>query len=431
MKGSFIKNLFQHAFKTSAEKSNITNIDFANAVNHSWIISEHEIQQQSSILRYRTNESYHFRLGDALSQLYDIQKEEISKMHIIFGKEHYSIDRKDEIWDYNIIEKYTEKQTNETIPDIHQFINLIYRNRNKRNVFRGTSNMLLESTIMIHCHPVSQYKKQTAYFNISISIPDFPFPQFHCWKGNDTRLTCRIFTIAYDYATPSQAQAEYNYMKENVDEAELKGYNSLTDAEQLLLKHISPDIGNEFYWGKKAFNDYRYMDAILYLKNVFNNLRDNWYKKGLSSKEMALLTECSYMIGYSYNDMRLYDKAYQYLELAGKANNRSYKYKQELINCMVNSHNLLSIIYIDGFLQDMRNMPDSKRTSEDIHFFYFLLRRKAYILIEMEQLDDAEFILSQLLQKDPDNLVVLKELAYIQHKRKQKDESAQERASKE
>jgi hypothetical protein len=266
MKGSFIKNLFQHAFKTSAEKSNITNIDFANAVNHSWIISEHEIQQQSSILRYRTNESYHFRLGDALSQLYDIQKEEISKMHIIFGKEHYSIDRKDEIWDYNIIEKYTEKQTNETIPDIHQFINLIYRNRNKRNVFRGTSNMLLESTIMIHCHPVSQYKKQTAYFNISISIPDFPFPQFHCWKGNDTRLTCRIFTIAYDYATPSQAQAEYNYMKENVNEAELKGYNSLTDAEKLLLKHISPDIGNEFYWGKKAFNDYRYMDAILYLK---------------------------------------------------------------------------------------------------------------------------------------------------------------------
>ena len=150
---------------------------------------------------------------------------------------------------------------------------------------------------------------------------------------------------------------------------------------------MKPDIGNEYYWGKKAFSEKRYLDAILYLKNIYSILKNKWYKKGLSSNEMNILTECSFLIGFSYNDMKMYDKAYNYLELAGRANNKNYKYKREFINCLVNSKNLLSIIYLDDYLQDMKNINEEKRTPEDLNFFYFLLRRKAFILIEIDQLD--------------------------------------------
>ena len=75
-------------------------------------------------------------------------------------------------------------------------------------------------------------------------------------------------------------------------------------------------------------------------------------------------------------------------------------------------------------------MPDNKRNDEDLRFFYFLLRRKAYILIEMEQFEDAEFILHRLLEKDPDNLIILKELAYIQHQRNQKQSYSREKNEK-
>ena len=74
----------------------------------------------------------------------------------------------------------------------------------------------------------------------------------------------------------------------------------------------------------------------------------------------------------------------------------------------------------------MKNIPEKKRTVDEIDFFYFLLRRKAFVLIEMEQLDDAEYILFRLLEKDPDNSVVLKELAYIQNNRNQKNKTEQE-----
>ena len=149
--------------------------------------------------------------------------------------------------------------------------------------------------------------------------------------------------------------------------------------------------------------------------------RSKWYKKGLSSDEMTMLTECSFLIGFAYNDMKMYDKAYNYLELAGRANSKDYKYKKEFVNCLVNSKNLLSIIYLDDYLQDMKNINENKRTSEDLNFFYFLLRRKAFILIEMDQFDDAEYILSKILEKDPYNEVVLNELAYIQKKRRSDD----------
>lgn len=402
--------------------------DFTGPENHSWIYREHEIHEQLPLPQFRTSSESKLELGVLLNQLFSVSQEEISELSINDAGLLQTISDNLQIWNFNILTPFLPAENN-FLTNKHVFYTLIYRKKPISPLYHDKSTIHTEGAIMIHCVPTGKFKEHTFYLQLTVSLP-----VFHTVSSNshqtDKECACQIFTIAYDFKKPAQAMAEYKYMRESVDHYNDLKLSSLTENEWTLLQHIQPQLGNEFYWGKKAFNTNRHLDAILYFKNVYESLKDTWYKKGLNSKEMTLLTECSYLIGYSYNDLKLYDKAYHYLELAGRSNNKSYKYKKEFINCLVNSRNLLSIIYIDDYLQDLKNLTENKRNEEDLKFFYFLLRRKAYILIEMDQFDDAEYILHRLLEKDPDNLIILKELAYIQHQRKEKETVSKEKQEK-
>ncbi|MEG0992299.1 MAG: tetratricopeptide repeat protein, partial [Bacteroidales bacterium] len=420
---SFLRRLFGYKTPPIPNPYN----DFADFDNHSWIFREHEIHEQLPSTHFRTSSESKFELGYLLTHLYSASQEEVTNFTINDNGILDILTDPNAIWHYNLLAPFHFDQ--ETSLSKHIFYTLLYRPHPIDNHFHDQSQIHSEGAIMLHCYPTGKYKGHTCYIQIDICLPVFPSINTSYHNSKPT-TALQSFTIAYDYKRPSQALAEYNYMRESIDNYNDLKLSSLTENEWTLLQHIHPQLGNEFYWGKKAFNSNRYLDAILYFKNVYDTLKDTWYKKGLNAKEMSLLTECSYLIGYSYNDLKLYDQAYHYLELAGRSNNKSYKYKKEFVNCLVNSRNLLSIIYIDDYLQDLKNLTDNKKNEEDLNFFYFLLRRKAYILIEMEQFEDAEYILHRLLEKDPDNLIILKELAYIQHQRKESAPVAQERNKK-
>lgn len=418
---NFIQRLFQHKY----HRKNTSYEDLENAKFNIWLFREHEIHEQDEPAQFRTSTQNHLSMGQLLSHLFDIRPEETSDLYINDNGSFNYFAESSAIWDYDILSPYISNNERTLTPGKHMFYNLLYRPSTKRSDFYDLSNMNADTTILLHTFSPGKYKDSTSYLDVTICIPYFSNAREQQKRFRDNNSCTKSFSIAYDFKTPSQAESEYRFIKEEIDTAH-PTTNALTHKEWSLLQNITPDLGNEYYWGRKAFNESRYMDSILYFENVYHALCRKWYKKGLTGKEMSLLTETSFLIGFCYNDLRLYDKAYHYLELASRSNSKTHKYKKEFINCLVNSHNLLSIIYIDEYLQDIKNIQTKERSEEDYTFFFFLLRRKAYILIEMDQFEDAEYILRRLLEEDPDNEVVLRELAFIQNQKK-KNNMAEER----
>lgn len=417
---------FFHFLKPNRHPSVDSYYEFDDAINYTWLCREHEIHTQTPAINYRTSRESEATLGEILSHLFDIKQSELSQLCINDNGASELVTSSQQIWSRNLLTPYLK---DDLCYPKHVFYSILYRNNIDLNSEDDKSMFSANGSIMIHTSYAGKYKDHTMYLDVTVCINSSPLLKDRKYKITDGSLY-KNFCIAYDFKKHSQAQAEYEFVKESVESGTNMDPTSLSQKEWSLLKFLELDLGSEYYWGKKAFAEHRYLDAILYLENVYNTLCSKWYKKGLTSKEMSLLTECSFLIGFSYNDLKLYDKAYHYLELSGRSTNKNHKYKKEFINCLVNSKNLLSIIYIDDYLQELKNQPDNERSEEDYNFFYFLLRRKAYILIEMEQLDDAEYILRRLLEKDPDNEIVLKELAFIQNQKKKEPSVSEEREDK-
>jgi tetratricopeptide (TPR) repeat protein len=64
-------------------------------------------------------------------------------------------------------------------------------------------------------------------------------------------------------------------------------------------------------------------------------------------------------------------------------------------------------------LETLTNKKEEERAENDYDFFMFLLRRKAYCLIELKQYDSAEDILNHILKNDPENEFAKQEIEYI------------------
>ena len=306
--------------------------DINNSSN--WIFKEHEIHEQDESFKYRVHKESDFSLGDLLSIIFSINRNDLQFLDVCENESMKNIRDKEDIWSYDILKPYANIKTDEnSFPDI--FYNIKYNKNKDSNNAEATSGV-----IMFHTSYAGEYKNSTRYINIVI-CSSLINTKKHNHNDKDSNCAYKNLTIAYDFKDPSKALTEYSFLRETINRYNNNIEKYLTDNEWKLLETMDINIGAEFYWGKKAFIENRYLDAILYFKNVYRYMRDRWYKNGLNVSEMSLLTECAFLIGYSYNDMKQYDKAYSYLELAGRSNNLQYKYKKEFINCLVNSKNLL------------------------------------------------------------------------------------------
>ena len=125
------------------------------------------------------------------------------------------------------------------------------------------------------------------------------------------------------------------------------------------------------------------------------------------------------MLGFCYDELRQYEQAYYYLTFT-LGLNRSV-YAEEYVNCMVSMGDFRSLGCIDGLLNELRgSLPEDEEEEIDPSlrsFLRFLYRRKAYVLVEMRRLDEAEKLLRRMVS-DPDSSdFALGELAYIRHLR--------------
>ena len=227
--------------------------------------------------------------------------------------------------------------------------------------------------------------------------------------------------IALDRSDDKQRQQEFDYMW---TDAQLKARNgekdSLTD-DQLLLGQVRvADTAYNMYWGVQMFNSGRYYEAALYLENVFNSYRSDFFEMGSEGKRLFM--EVAYKLGFCYNELGLPKQAFYYLDLM--ASDGNIRHTMELVNSMANSKDLRLFSYTEGIMDEVkRNFSDNEELPENIRdFINFIRRRRGYAYIDFNQLDKAEKIFTQMLDEEDNADYAINELAYIKRLRQLRGE---------
>lgn len=229
--------------------------------------------------------------------------------------------------------------------------------------------------------------------------------------------------IALDRSDDKQRQQEFDYMW---SDAQLKARNgekdSLTD-DQLLLGQVRvADVAYNLYWGQRMFDAERFYEAILYLENVFNSYREDFFE--MKQEPRQVFMETAYKLGFCYNELGLNKQAFYYLDLM--ASDGNIRHTMELVNAMANSKDLRLFSYTEGVMEEVkRNFNEDDELPENIKdFINFLRRRRGYAYIDFNQLDKAETIFTQMLDEEDNADYAIHELAYIKKLRQQRGDDA-------
>lgn len=220
--------------------------------------------------------------------------------------------------------------------------------------------------------------------------------------------------VALNCGDTKQMQSEFDYMWK---EAQLKQRDGepLDELQQHIADITHPEFAYSMYWGHKFMLEGRYVEALIYLENLFNAMRLTYLE--LDNTERDAFKELCYCIGFCYTELRLYRDAFYYLDyLRGVG---SVRYATEFINALANGKDLRIFTITDDIMEGIsKQYPKEDDIPESMHsFISFMRRRRAYALIDHHQLDEAEKMFKAMLD-DPENSdFALSELAYIKHLR--------------
>lgn len=250
-------------------------------------------------------------------------------------------------------------------------------------------------------------------------------------EGNTAKVSSVL--LARDKMSPKQRLDKFNYeWKEAMAKLNNGGINSLTKDEMLLVNCLDKNNAFNYYQGIKLYYAHRYIEALPYLVTCYNRMKLD--HGSLTTEQNENICNIAYYIGFIYNELGLYDKAYYYLQLLEPLH--YVLYTEELINNLVNSHDPRAMGMIDGLISflnmsaninagggDGDDEEDGMGSNEELsEFSSFLRRRKVYLLIEAEQYDEAEKLLRNMLD-EPENFDFAKhELTFLQEQKQKGDE---------
>ena len=259
--------------------------------------------------------------------------------------------------------------------------------------------------------------KNTIFTRVTITLPMRNASRANSLSNDERSPHSKSFLLGLGRNGKKQyEEAEYMWT-----DALLKIKNgeqsSMSEDEILLSQVYKPDVAYNLYWGNLYFTEKRYLEAIIYLENVFNSYREEFFD--LSGDEKRMFMEVAYKLGFCYNDLGRY---------------------KEMVNNMANNKDLRVFNYTDGVMEEVkRNFENQEEVPEHIRqFISFLRRRRGYALIDFGKLDDAEKIFTSMLDDLENAPYASQELGYIKHlrslreryeaslaKRAEKDQKAQ------
>ncbi len=190
-------------------------------------------------------------------------------------------------------------------------------------------------------------------------------------------------------------------------------------------------IGAQVEHGHQLLQQECYLQAIAVLTPIFRQLKKRYFDLNDNGKD--LFFRACYYIGFSYSDLKIYDKAYYYLSYCNDCNR--FDYSEEYINCLANDSSLYVFREIDKEQKAMNKLieeidEDDDRGTEQmvaqrariINYIAFLQRRRGYAQINFGLLDDAEETFKALLEHQESHDYAENELKYIEQLRQNKKE---------
>jgi len=416
--------MLRNIFKKDNNKKKGTVLEFKDGTSMDfdifWLQRELEFRHINEKFQFRTNDKDHLKLGRIINSLFDIRKEEIDTLSINDGT-LTTIKNENEIWNYEIFSRYKKNEKGEY--NYHTegcskltdqiVLTLGYRTYEKKKDDKDKSISKQDGILIIHIQRPDGLKDKTIYSQISFLQPIIKLERSKF--GINPQPKSFSILVAYDYRDKTEIDKEFNSIfnsaKQKLADNKISELDYLEKELLSLIYH--PEIGKDYFFGKKVMEENRFWDAIVYFENAFDGLQKKWWDKRLSDEEFEMFIETSFFIGYCYYEIGLFDKASKYLEFSARMSNEGYKYQSEYINCLIALHDIRSIMIIDNNLEQLSEKPKEDRGELEHEFLMFLLRRKAYCLIELKQFEQAETLLKQILDIDPENEFAKQELEYI------------------
>lgn len=223
------------------------------------------------------------------------------------------------------------------------------------------------------------------------------------------------FVMAFDAESPEEKLQKFENIRLSLEE-KIKNKEELNEDEDILLSGITYDksLGYNFGYGKYLFEHNRYTDALIPLLKVYEHLKMRYYESDNETKEIFF--ESCYYIGYCFNELEKYDKAFFYLDIARISDKP--KHKIEYINSLVNSSDMRALQIVSNEIDEIREKKE-ELNEEEIIYYRFLYRRLAYLYIEYKMYDSAKELLEQMKENELDRNFALEELRYLDRLEKQ------------
>ena len=161
----------------------------------------------------------------------------------------------------------------------------------------------------------------------------------------------------------------------------------------------------------------RIFEAMQGYEYIHRALKIEYTKAESTEETEELFFEATFQLGFCLVELGIYEKATYYLDWAQEGNKAEYA--QEYINCMCNNNDVRALGVIENQLKTIVK-PDEPEYQEAYEFHKaFLLRRKAYVLINWHKFDAAETLLKEMLNDPNSKEYAQHELECIQQMREQ------------
>ena len=282
----------------------------------------------------------------------------------------------------------------------------------------ATVGELEEKTFVIHLDVESRVENSD-YVSVLFIEPTSPLSPVNSETSMAEmrkNLTHR-FLMVRDHVEHEQREAEFRYQWQEAQDALRRG-DKLTEEQRFMGMSVVPNVGFNLYWGRRYFNAKRFYEALQHLENAYRVLNVNF--EGLNKAAREHFYEVCYFIGFCYAELKLYERAYFYLDIVYPQN--SVRYASEYVNLLVNTKDFRALATIERLIKNIeqevaRLEADEKEEDGLQAFFRFLQRRKGYVLIDQHKLDDAEAIFQALLDFPDSEKQAIDELMYIEQLR--------------
>lgn len=288
---------------------------------------------------------------------------------------------------------------------------------------------MLDLVFFLPAHPTTRRRmtfsiqqadgcEDVLYYQVVATLLPLPSGIGRPLHSKEVQVQLHSVLLAYDLRSTKQLQDEFVYMWKEAKSKVANGEeNQLTEEQRLIANVESVDAARFVYRSRTLHRQKRYYEAISCLENAYRLLNSNIDKKSLEERNLFL--EVCYMLGFCYNELQQYDRAYYYLTFVTGVNRTLYA--EEYVNCMIYLGDYRSLMTIDGILEDLHNSiveDEEGEVEQSVHpFLQFLYRRKAYVLVELHRFDEAEEMLRQMIDDPESGDFALDELAYIQQLR--------------